>query len=319
MPEEFDLGSSMEETYKEIQTGGSELEATDSGASPPPSTPAASPSVESSAAAAAPSHPTDGMTPAQVEAWHSMPKSWQKEMEAKWTGVDPDVKRYVHKREQQALDGIMQYKGEVDQWGQTMEPFKKWFDHYKIDPRDAFKRLATSHIVLKYGKPEDRAKWAQQLVQDYGLAEVLGLQQGSPQGQAPAHQPQMEPVYQLEQRLNAVQEELYNRQLKENMQTVEKFFADSANEYAAELQDDILKLFEKGAASTLQEAYEQAKWLNPTVRQKILQREVEAATKPRRPGPPNVKSSSVAPAPTEGQDESIDDTMMATLQRIKSR
>ena len=123
----------------------------------------------------------------------------------------------------------------------------------------------------------------------------------------------------MEQRLNAVQETLYNQKLQENMKTVETFFADPKNEFAAELQDDILKQFEQGRASTLQEAYEQAMWLNPGVRQKLMSREVENATKPKRPGPPNVKSSSVAPTPTESGDESIEETMKATLQRMKSR
>lgn len=323
MPEEFDLGSSMEETYAEIQqgTGGGEPPS-DSGVSPSPTTPDVSPATSPAQGdVAAPTQAPAGMTPAQAEAWRSMPKSWKKEMEQYWGTLPPQVMEFVHTREKQALDGIMQYKGVADQWNETMTPFQKWFDHYKIDPRDAFKRLATSHIVLKYGRPEDRARWAQQLIQDYGLAEVLGLGNApQAQGTAPAHQVQVpEYAFQLEQRLNAIQEDLYNRSLKENIATVEKFFNDPANEFAAELQDDILKLFEKGAASTLQDAYEQARWLNPAVRDKILKREIENATKPPTRGPLNVRSSSVAPAPTEAADESIEDTMKATLHRIRTR
>lgn len=320
---DFDLGSSMEETYREIQ-GGGDAPPDDSGDAPS-ATPADPLPAESPAASAAPSTstPPEGLTPAQAEAWKAMPKSWRKEMEQHWTGLPPNVMQYVHEREKQALDGIMQYKGVADQWNETMTPFQKWFDHYKIDPRDAFKRLATSHIVLKYGKPEDRARWAQQLVNDYGLADVLGIgQQANGQAAAsPAHQPQQVPeqYFQLEQRLNAVQEDLYQRQLKENQAVVERFFNDPANEYAAELQEDILRLFEKGSASTLQEAYEQARWLNPAVRDKIMKREIENATKPPARGPLNVRSSSVAPAPTEAGEESLEETMRATLHRIRSR
>lgn len=305
--QDFDLGSSMEETYTEMQGGGTEDAAasTPTEASPPPT----------SAPDAA---PTQQMTPAQAEAWRSLPKAWKKEMESHWGKLPPEVMQYAHEREKQALDGIMQYKQGVDKWNSTMEPFKQWFDHYKIDPHDAFKRLASSHIVLKYGKPEDRRKWAQQLVQDYGLAEVLGGQAGQPNGQSPAPQDN-EQLRQFQQELEHVKDTLYQAQLKENIAAVNKFFSDPANEYAADLQEDILRIFEQGSASTLQEAYEKAMWLNPTVRQKLMQKEIENATKPKRPGPSNVKSSSVAPAPTEDADESIDETLKATLNRIQSR
>jgi hypothetical protein len=123
----------------------------------------------------------------------------------------------------------------------------------------------------------------------------------------------------MQQRLDAVQDAMYQQQLKENMAVAEKFFSDPANEYAADLQEDILKLFEQGRASTLQEAYEVAKWQNPGIRQKLIEREVQAAAKPSRPGPLNVRPSSVSPAPTESADESIEETMKATLERIRSR
>ena len=300
----------MEETYAEIQAGGGTDEGSDT---PPSATPAAdvSPSAVSDAqpfvAAPAPNP------------WDSMPKSWRKEMEAKWAAFDPDSRKYIHEREKQALDGIVQYKSVADKWSKTMEPYKQWFDHYGIDPHDAFSRLATSHIVLKYGRPEDRAKWAQQLVQDYGLAEILNGAATPQQGTSPAQPYATDEVYQLRNRLDGLQKQMYDAQLKENMAVVEKFFSDPTNEFAAELQEDILKLFEQGRASTLQEAYEQAMWLNPGVRQKLMQREVENAAKPKRPGPPNVKSSPVAPAPTEEVEDSIEETMKATLQRMKSR
>jgi hypothetical protein len=313
MENELDLGSSMEETYAAMQTGGGSA-AEDVGAASPPT-----PSLDSSQSGNASSAPA--AAPASVQnAWDSMPKSWRKEMEARWGGVDPEVRKYVHEREKQALDGIMQYKSQADRWSQTTQPFQKWFEHYKIDPHEAFGRLAQSHIVLKYGKPEDRARYAQQLVQDYGLAEVLGLQPKAQQGQgpSPAALPN-EQLVQMQQRLDAVQDAMYQQQLKENMAVAEKFFSDPANEYAAELQEDILRLFEQGRASTLQEAYETAKWQNPAIRQKLIQREVQAAAKPSRPGPLNVKPSSVSPAPTESADESIEETMKATLERIRSR
>jgi len=316
MPDtDFDLGSSMEEAFNQISGGGGE----DTGASPSPDETAAAPTAPRPTAADSPAQAAAPASPTPSNPWDTMPKSWKKDFESKWGTIDPDVRRNIHEREKQALDGIMQYKSAADKWAATMEPYKQWFDHYKIDPHDAFKRLATSHIILKYGRPEDRAKWAQQLVQDYGLADILKGAATDAQTGTAAQPQNNEDIWQIRQQLEAVQRDLYDRQIKDNMSAVEKFFADPANKYAAELQEDIQKLFEQGRASTLQEAYETAMWLNPSVRKKLMDEEIAAATRPTVKGPPNVKSSPVAPAPTEEVEDSIEETMRATLQRMQSR
>jgi hypothetical protein len=182
-------------------------------------------------------------TQQQIEQWRSMPKSWRKEMEADWNAVPDKAKQYVHERESQALEGIRQYKSVADKWNGTMEPYKQWFDHYKIDPHDAFGRLATSHIILKYGKPEDRAQYAKMLIQDYGLQAYL---QQAAQAQDPNQplqpDPNAERVYRLEGEFQRLQQEDYDRKVAEKKQAVISFFNDSKNEFAADLKDDILQV-----------------------------------------------------------------------------
>lgn len=253
----------------------------------------------------------------QVEAWRGMPKSWKKEMEKTWGVLPPEAQQYVHQREGEALNGIRQYKEVADKWQNTYTPYKQWFDHYKIDPHDAFGRLASTHIILKYGKPEDRQRYAQQLIKDYGLESFLGQQNG----QQPANVPPevLEQVYGIRNEVEGLKAQQYERQVAEKRQQVISFFNDSKNEFAVELKDDIQQLLEKGEATTLEQAYERAMWLNPAVRERLMQRQIEAATKPQRKGPLNIKPSSVPASPTDGADESIDDTMRATLGKINSR
>jgi hypothetical protein len=116
-----------------------------------------------------------------------------------------------------------------------------------------------------------------------------------------------------------MQQEDYDRQVAEKKQSVIAFFNDPKNEFAADLKDDILKILELGAANTLEQAYAIAQWQNPSVRERLLQRQIEEATKPPRRGPPNIKPSSVPASPTGEADESIDDTMRQTLNRINTR
>jgi hypothetical protein len=257
-------------------------------------------------------------TQQQIEQWRSMPKSWRKEMEQEWNAVPDKAKQYVHERESQALEGIRQYKTVADRWGQTLDPYKQWFDHYKIDPHEAFGRLATSHIILKYGKPEDRAKYAQMLINDYGLQSYL--QQAAQNPNQPLQpDPNAERLNQLESEFERLQREDYERKVSEKKQAVVGFFNDPQNEFAMDLKEDILTVLELGAANTLEQAYEIAKWQNPAVRERLLARQIEEATKPPRNAPSNIRPSSVPASPTDTADESMDDTMRQTLSRINSR
>jgi hypothetical protein len=330
MPEEFRLDD------EEMQSTLTELRSNESGGASEEESRAVSPSGTVPDGAAS-SSPADGafkapqgtekaaMTAAlgneptrqQVEAWRAMPKSWKKEMEQEWSATPDKAKQYVHERETQALDGIRQYKSVADKWTSTYTPYKQWFDHYKIDPYDAFNRLASTHIILKYGKPEDRQKYAQQLIRDYGLDSFLQSQGQPQQGQIPPEI--LESVYGLRNEVDGLKAQQYEKELASKREAVTTFFNDQKNEFAMDLKDDILQILELGAATSLEQAYEIAKWQNPSVRERLLMREIENATKPKRTGPSNIKPSSVPASPTDGADESIDDTMRATLGRINSR
>lgn len=318
MPDEFSLDDSeLQSTLSEIQnsdTGGAS--GSEAGVSPPSG---ASSDGTASPSSATPSEKAvlgQNATPQQVDAWRAMPKSWRKEMEQHWNTSPDPVKQYVHERETQALQGITQYKQVADRWNGAVQPFQQWFDHYQINPTEAFQKLATTHIILKYGKPEDRVQYARMLMQDYGLAPYF---QQMAQGQQPTPNQTNEEFLQLQNRLEGFEKREYERELGKKRESVVAFFNDPKNEFAADLKDDILQVLELGAANTLEQAYQIAMWQNPSVRERLMSREIEKATKPPRRGPPNIKPSSVPTSPTDDKDESIDDTMRQALNRINSR
>jgi len=272
-------------------------------------------SEEASSSAHGPLSPgVAGETPSSAPSaaappWKAPPKSWKKDYHKYWETLDDNVRQYVHQREKEALDGIMQYKSVADKWGNVVKQFQPWFEAAKIDPTDAFARLATAHVILSHGTPEEKRRLLAQVINDYKLHELLG-DPAQPQNQPPPE------LTAFRNELEEVKRSLYERQFQENLALVNAFFSDPKNEFAEELKEDISELLQRGAASTLQEAYEKAMWLNPSVRAKIVQREIENSTKPKRQAPPNLKSSSVSPSPTEEAEESIEDTMRAIVARI---
>lgn len=249
--------------------------------------------------------------------WAAMPKSWKQELAPHWEGLAPDVKQYVHTREKQALDGLMQYKQQVDAWEQALNPFQPWIEQAKLDPRDVTTRMLNAHLVLTQGTPEQKRQVAQALIQDYGLEELLRGAGGEPPTDplAPVRQllhPLAEKVSQLEQM--TAQE----RAAKTDAE-VNAFLGDPKNEFAKEVVPDMIRLLKAGLASDLQSAYVQACRLNTEVSKKLFEREIQSATKPSRPAPTNVTSSPVPPAPTAKPERSIEEEMSNIFDEIINR
>lgn len=245
-----------------------------------------------------------------AEPWRSRPQSWKADYEAHWAKLPPEVQQYIHEREKQALDGITKYKAVADKWDRTLQPYKQWIDALQLDPTDVVDRLARAHIILKYGDPTDKAKYAKELLDSYQLWDLVG-QQPPPVNQ------ELESV---KQTVHALAREIQERAYRESLDQVNKFFSDPKNEFAGELQDDILKLLQRANGQlTLQEAYEQAMWLNPAVRAKLMQREIEKTATPARKGPVNVVPSSAPVTQTADESETIDDTLKSTLAVLKRR
>lgn len=261
-----------------------------------------------------------GATPT-VNPWEVAPKSWKQELHQHWATLNPDVRKYIHEREKQALDGLMQYKEQADGWNGTIAPFKEWIDHYKMQPQDVVQRMMNAHLTLAYGKPEQKMQIARNLLKDYGLEELLT--QATAGGSAA---PSADPTAAVKQLLQPIQEQVAElRQRDEQAQRakiqgeVDAFLADAKNEYASELLPDMVKLINRGLASDLKSAYEQACRLNPEVSQKIIQRQIEEATRPKRPGQRNVTSNPVPPAPTATVERSIEEDMSEIFDSIQKR
>lgn len=257
---------------------------------------------------------------APSNAWDVAPKSWKQDYHSHWGALAPEVRKYIHEREKQALDGLMQYKDQVDNWNQTLSPYQKWIEHYKVQPNDVVGRMLNAHLTLLHGPAEKKAEFARALLKDYGLEQLLTQQagaQGTPPPDATAAVQQL--LQPIAERVQQIEQMTLGEQRSKLEKDVDAFLGDPANEFANELIPDMVKLIDRGLASDLKSAYDQACRLNETVAQKIIQRQIEAATKPARPGQRNVTSSPVPPAPTATAARSIEEDMSDIFDSIQNR
>lgn len=307
---DIDMAAALNEMSSEF-SGGSDSE--ESAASPPDGSLPVAPA------------PQDGSKPATSPAlsdpWRALPKSWKKDLEPYWQKLDPNVMQYVHEREKQALEGIMQYKTAYDPYAQLEQHYKPWLDHYQIKMPEVTQRLINTHIALMHAPEEQKAQYLQALIKDYNLQPLLQKMFGGASGQP---QPQVPP--ELLNEVNAIRQKIELREraeqeaaLKESQEAVDKFIADPQNEFAQEVLPDMVRLVKSGLATDLKSAYEQAIWHNPATRAKLLEREVGKVTKPKGPAPRVVRTSSAPPASTKPQDEDIDATLARVYEEINSR
>jgi hypothetical protein len=298
--EEIDTAAIAGEIAGELGLGGERTEAL-SGEEPSDPHPAASPQ---SAA--------DGPAPGTA-AFDAMPKAWKKEMEAHWSRLDPEVRKYVNAREADVSRGIQMYQQGHSSWNQLLEPYQEIFQAYpNVDPVALMQGVMNQHIQLAKGTPEQKRAVAAQMLKAYGLEFPAG------EGQTPAPQTSAE-VEELRQRLsqveglwkaaqNAAQQESYEK----NLSSVEAFAADKANKYWPEVVEDVYTLLKKGAASTLPEAYEIACFRNPRIRAEMVAPPPPAAPG-RSPKFPNLNGDTGG-AP-RGRKMSIDDTINSVVDK----
>lgn len=117
------------------------------------------------------------------------------------------------------------------------------------------------------------------------IARTRGIDLGAPQGQPPQGTPTQAPdisnlIAQTVQRAIApIQERFQQTETQQTEQTISAFQADPAHPYFNDVRVHMGQLLGAGAAKDLQDAYDQATWANPVIRQQLLQAQAEETAK----------------------------------------
>lgn len=201
------------------------------------------------------------------------PTSWKKEYWEHFDKLDPNVAKYINEREQDFHKGIEGYKARAQQameWEQAVAPFMENFRAVGKMPAAAVRDILATENALRNGSPQQKLGIIQTLIREYGI-DVSGRTQ--PQ-QQPAFDPnQINQV--VEQRVAAMMTE------REVNSALNQFMANPPEHFDA-VKETMVQLLQSNAASSYQEAYDKAVWLNPEVREAILAKQQgEAAAKQR--------------------------------------
>lgn len=222
------------------------------------------------------------------------PAAWSAEMKAKWSALPSEAQQYVAQREQEAHARISQ----LGQYAKQMEPIHKALSEHSSyiqqvgkppaqfvselfnaaqaldrDPVSALKELARVYRVDPFTLIDDGTQSTQPDPKVANLERQLAqLQQEQQQWRA-----------QQEQQARAAEEAKASAVQAE----IDQFSKDKAD--WSTLQEDIIANVaairsqkpQASNAEVLQEAYERARWANPTTRTK-MQQELQAAADAKR-------------------------------------
>lgn len=236
----------------------------------PTSAPASS-SEPAAKATSATAVPAPGAVPAAAnppaaDAANAAPQSWTGEAKAKWDALDPQVKGEIQRREREISVGL-QRAAETRRFGdsvmQEFAPYAEILSKEGATPQAAIRALLETSYTLRFGSQQHKQALFLSLAQQYGI----DLTQQVDPAKARLEW-ELDSRKHGDLRNEAQQREAVQRDVQ---QELEAFVAVPGHEHYASVRTVMAGLMGAGTATTLQDAYDQACWANPTIRASLQQ------------------------------------------------
>ncbi len=235
-----------------------------------------------------------------------------------WKDVPQAVKEQIVKREKDYEAGIVKYAEQAkraDMMDRALAPFQQYFS-MNGGPGKVLPDLLQTGALLQMGAPQQKAQAVANIIKQFGvdIATLDSLLVGEqPKNQLP---PEIEQeLTQMRQFIgNYQQQQAYAQQQTQQrvVSEVEQFQNDPKNEFYNDVKMDMADLMDvaakQGRAMTLQEAYERACMMNPSISQIInSRRSAEQVAQKRK------AASSVAGSPGGPGDNSPPSSLRDTI------
>jgi len=279
--------------------------------------------------------PADGVvaaTPAATEQkpYDAYPSSWKKDHETTWKGIPEQVRAEIHRREQDFLSGLKEYK-EPAAFGKALAadllPHLDTFRRLNTTPQNVVREVMGTWSTLVNGTPDQKRQALLQVARNYGIDLGAGA---APSPQNGAHQPatgvDFSPVLQrvesLEQTLQAQRAESQRLEQERMDAEIGQFGKDPKHEHFEAVRQEMGRLIQAGSAQTLQDAYDKAVWSLPETRAKLLEKETQERSKRLADEAAAARKAALANVtrrgtpPTVQKPGSMDDTIRSEYRRL---
>jgi hypothetical protein len=272
------------------------------------------------------------------------PISWKPEAREEWAKAPPAIQQEALRREREITDTLRttaEARHFHTQFQQIVAPVEHMMRAENTSPLQAFQNLMQTAVVLRQGTPQQKAQLAVEIITQHGidieqldnlLSARYSGRQAAPQNDVLALIDQR--LQPFQQYLNTQQQQIQQAQQREMMALQEEttnFLNDPQFEFANDLAPDIADILElaanRGQKISLQDAYNRATMLHPTISGIIQRRNAgqnaandsEAAIRARRAAASI--SDNGAPSRDSGNDDSEDirSALTASMRSLNRR
>jgi len=261
------------------------------------------------------------------------PKSWTKEMQAKFAALPPDVQEYMELRETQMKNGLENDRSDANLgrvMRDTMTPYRAMLQAQGVNEAQAVQSLMNVHYKLTNLSQAEKTAYGLSILQGYGI-EIPGMQAEEQQNIDPTVRKLQEELNGIKQNLTRNQEATINQAKERVQRDVEAFATDASHPYFDEVADDIAVMIQGG--HDLESAYDKAVWANPVTRQKemvrlqteqqtiLREKAMKEADIKKKAAGLNVKNRETSRTPTgpKATMRNLDGALEESMREIKSR
>lgn len=242
---------------------------------------------------------TPGPKPGPRAQEERAPASWSPEVRQHWQALPPDVRQEVFKREreiQQTLQDSAEARRTVDSFQRVIAPYEAYIRAENSNPLQAVDNLMATAVRLRTANAPELADMVAGIVQQFGLgrfgqtfieqldgalASKLGGAQPAPGMTAPAPQLQqalqqeLAPIRQFMSQIEQVKYQREQESVRQATESVEQFIQQA--EFGQDVREEMADILEvaarRGRDMTLEQAYNQAVRLHPSIGKIVSQRE----------------------------------------------
>lgn len=278
--------------------------------------------------------------PASAPAPEKIPQNAPAEVRQAWGSLPQQVKDYINTRELDFQRGMSQH-GQLAsigrQFQEVLTPYMPVIRQYGANPQELVQQALQTIYELHVSTPEQKA---QKLVQ---IANVHGINlQQLAQTYAPEQDVYVDPhtaqlqqqVRQMQDYINSIQQQSQHAQFQqeqiaqqEAQSIYDKYASNPAFPHFAALGPEMAMLLNSGKAANVEDAYKQAQYLVPEIRQQVIeselkQRQAAAAAEAKKAataaGLAGGNPSGTAPTAKMGKKMTVDESIEMALRQLSS-
>lgn len=220
----------------------------------------------------------------------NFPASWKREHQEAWKTLPPAVRQEITRREREISAAVKDSKMARDgmrEFQRIMTPYMQQIQSEGGTPFTAIANVMQSAQMLKTGTPEQRAKAVAAMVRKFGV-EIEALDRELAAGLAPEHRTEdvitraidsrMAPVNQMVAKMQQFERMRTDAQIGQVEETVTNFGTGRTHfEAVRGVMADLIEMAaSRGQKMSLEDAYDRAVWMDPTIRA-AAQKEQELA------------------------------------------